>query len=92
MLCNRLGYCISCLPGYTGRYCERDSSGRTFPSGVGVGLSVCGIVVIFIVLLVAVIKRGRSTKGNNTLKKGTKPDTYDGVNNELEDRLSHKES
>ncbi|XP_055884514.1 uncharacterized protein LOC106056033 [Biomphalaria glabrata] len=88
-LCNGLGYCITCLPGHTGLYCENGlnsetgSSGLTFSSGVGIGVAVGAIVIILVGVVVVIVCRTRITTFRNRSNKDsqTAPQqrTYDSL-------------
>ncbi|KAI8773637.1 multiple epidermal growth factor domains 10 [Biomphalaria glabrata] len=88
-LCNGLGYCITCLPGHTGLYCENGlnsetgSCGLTFSSGVGIGVAVGAVVIILVVVVAIVVCRTRITtfrnRSNNDSQTTPQQRTYDSL-------------
>ncbi|KAH9502199.1 hypothetical protein Btru_070371 [Bulinus truncatus] len=88
--CSDYGYCVSCLPGFEGNFCEKakkdNSRDITYQEGIGIGFAacaVCSIIVCVVVVIVVCRRRMKQpkTKGRrqNVTSRETKFQSYDGV-------------
>ncbi|KAH9490862.1 hypothetical protein Btru_033682 [Bulinus truncatus] len=88
--CSDYGYCVSCLPGFEGNFCEKakkdNSRDITYQEAIGIGFAACAacsIIVCVVVVIVVCRRRMKQpkTKGRrqNVTSRETKFQSYDGV-------------